>query len=441
MFSDEISTTAILKDSTIFKPDDSATSHFTTTDVTNMDNYTTMWTSSVYNVTGADLNTLELEKFRDKYIPAVVYLAILCVVGSIGNAHAFLVYLYRYKTSNHKMFVVWLAAVDFVACSCSIPFEIMDARHSYTFTSISACKVFRFLNHFVTLCSGILLGVIAVERYRKACVPMGRQLTAKEAKYSCFITVIVSFVLSIPALIFYGPTSKPVDNFPELIGSDCTVSKLYKKTYFKMYSSFLLLLCTTVFVVCVVTYTFIGRVLYRQMKFRRASQTSSPKQRLNSLSSCRGGTISSDGGVTTTLKRDDNSVHVHEDESSYGQHNRKSLARSVSTVSAFKMSAKKMKIFDRSKQITLMFLVATAISYAGYLPHLVLVIIQGVSPASYDSIAASIGALSSILIRGYFLSNVTNPLVYCFLDDRFRRECRKMYCQLKHCFDPNRRFH
>ncbi|XP_060064961.1 neuropeptide Y receptor type 6-like isoform X2 [Ylistrum balloti] len=368
-------------------------------DTTSSSSNATQWydfttiTPDISNVTKTvnfpDLHKLEWEKFLDKYIPVVVYLTILCVVGSIGNAHAFLVYYFRYKTSNHKMFVVWLAAVDFVACTFSIPFEIMDARHSYTFTSVSACKVFRFLNHFVNLCSGILLGVIAVERYRKACVPMGRQLSAKEAKYSCFVTVIVSIVLSIPALIFYGPTSKPVDNFPEIIGSDCTVSKLYKKTFFKIYSSLLLLLCTVVFIVCVVTYTFIGRVLYRQMKFRRASQTASPKQRLSSLSSCRGGAISSDGGVTTTLKKDEYSAQVHEDESSYGDHNRKSLTRSLSAVSAFKMSAKKMKIFDRSKQITFMFLVATAVSYAGYLPHLVLVIIQGVSRATYNNISVS----------------------------------------------------
>lgn len=437
---DEISTQGDIEQwTTAYDP---TASTVVSANATNQYVVTTTWTSGSY-VTDVipDLYKLESEKFLDKYIPVVVYLTLLCVVGAIGNAHAFLVYLYRYKTSNHKIFVVWLAAVDFIACSLSIPFEIMDARHSYTFTSVSACKIFRFLNHFVVLCSGLLLGIIAVERYRKACVPMGRQLSAKEAKYSCMITVIVSIALSIPALIVYGPTSKPVDNFPELVGSDCTVYSSYKKTFFKIYSSFLLLLCTIIFIVCVVTYTFIGRVLYRQMKFRRASQTTLPKQRLTSLSSCKGGPISSDGGATTTLKKEDNSAHIHDEESSYwDHHNRKSLSRSLSTVSAIKMSAKKLKIFDRSKQITFMFLVATAISYAGYLPHLVLIIIQGINRPTYEDISVSIGSFSAILIRGYFLSNATNPLVYCFLDDRFRRECKKMYAQLKHCFGL-KRFH
>lgn len=405
--------------------------------------YTSTGNSGLINSTGnatlPSLDELEWNKFLDKYIPVAVYLTILCIVGSVGNIHAFLVYSLRYKPSNHRTFVVWLAAVDFIACSCSIPFEIIDARFNYTFTSVGACKFFRFLNHFVTLSSGILLGVIAVERYRKACVPMGRQLSAKEAKYACFITVVVSFVMSLPVLVLYGPTLKPTKKYPELIGFDCTVLAQYKKAFFKVYTSILLVLCTTIFIICVVTYTFIGRVLYRQMKFRRATQTASPKQRLSSLSSCRGGTVSSDGGVTTTLKIEQNSGSVHEDESSYGDNGKKSMMRSSAFTSSFKLkqSAKRWKIFDRSKQITLMFLVATVVSYAGYLPYLILVTIQGVSRPTYDSISAATGALTSILIRGYFLSNVANPLVYCFLDDRFRRECKKMYLQLKSYLRPN----
>ena len=378
------------------------------------------------------LKQLEFERFIARNIPVTSYLVILCLIGTIGNFHALLVYSLRYKCSNHRTFVIWLAAVDLIACAISIPFEIVDTRYGYTFYSEGACKIFRFLNHFVSACSGALLAVIAVERYRKACKPLGRQLTEKEAKCACCITVVVTGVLSIPALIFYGPSDKLINNYPNLIGKDCTVLSNFKRSnVFKGYNFVLLLISTVIFITCIVTYTFVGKVLYRQVKFRRATQTRNPKQRLTSMSS---NTQSSDlpGG-----RRISHEQHI-EDEQSSMQGNGNYLTNIPSTPTSpkslkikFSNAFKKRRLFDRSKQITFMFLVATAVSYAGFLPYQVLIIIQAVSKGTSIKVATALGPFNSIFMRGYFLNNVTNPVVYCFMDERFRAECKNVYKLLK----------
>lgn len=362
------------------------------------------------NETIASLEELEWEDFVKKDIPVTVFLIVLSIVGTIGNFHSLLVYYLHYKASNHRTFIICLSGVDLMACIFSIPFEIIDARYSLTFYNVGACKVFRYLGHFVSLCSGFLLGDIAADRYRKICKHDAKQLGTKQAKWVCFITVIVSIVLSIPSLVFYGPTPKVFYEY-SLIGSDCRVLTAYKGTVpVRAYNYSLLLMSTVVFILCVVTYSFIGKVIYRQLTYRKQQQQ-----------------FYKDGhSVNKDISSISNGKTIIEDESSIGQNNKVVIAKQTTITKP----AKKFKL-DRSKQIALMLLVATAVSYVGYLPHLILIIIKGIKRKLYNRISLSLGSVGPLFIRGYFITHVTNPIVYCFLDEHFKRECRALYSRMK----------
>lgn len=78
-----------------------------------------------------------------------------------------------------------------------------------------------------------------------------------------------------------------------------------------------------------------------------------------------------------------------------------------------------------------MFLVATSVSYLGYLPNTVFSVIKALDTAMFTAIAMKLGASVYIFLRLYFISNVTNPIVYSFMDERFREECRAYYRRLK----------
>ncbi|KAK3088451.1 hypothetical protein FSP39_019381 [Pinctada imbricata] len=379
------------------------------------------------------ISELEYLKFVDEDIPVTVFLSLLSIIGSIGNAHAFLVYYLRYKPSNHRTFVVSLAAIDLIASAISIPFEIYDIRYSYTFTSSLACKSFRTMNHVVIVASGLLLGVIAVERFRKACQPLETQLGPKGAICACVFSVVGSAIFSIPAFILYDSTQEDLnitvsvfgntttfeDKFSVLHVFDCQIATKYSKSIFnKGYNGMFLLLSTSVFILCIVMYSFVGKALYKQTKFRMRAQSLKRRPSNSSLTS------------TTITKLDKSTGYIQEEESSSTGDRKRSILRKSSSASLNAISPRNHRRMDRTRRITLMFLVATAVSYIGFVPNLVILLIKSLNRKQYTKISNTLGGGTDILLRLYFLNNVTNPLVYCFLDEKFRTELMMLYRKL-----------
>lgn len=378
------------------------------------------------HIHNGNMDDLEYTEFMAEYLPIFIYLLILGVVGTIGNFHVLLVYSLRYKPSNHRIFILCLAVVDFCSCTVSIPFEMYDIRHRYTFTASWACKVFRFLNHTTSVSSGFLLGLIALERFRKACQPTKCQMTVKQAKISCILTVLFSSILAIPAVVIYGANVS--DTFhPGVLGSDCTSLNKYK-SFFKIYSGALLLFATCVFIICIIVYVFVGKVLYRQMQFRKKLQLR--RSKLNALSSvslnARCSTTKLTNGSMASLDK----IEIEEDPSSVNNDHLKINKNISGNIHGSQLQKKKTKI-SRSRRITLMFLVATSVSYLCYLPNTVFSVVKVFDKEAFHAVTVKLGASVYIFLRLYFISNVTNPIVYGFMDERFREECWTYYRRLK----------
>ena len=373
-----------------------------------------------------NLEDLEYAEFIDEYLPIFIYLLVLGVIGTFGNAHVLLVYSQRYSPSNHRIFIIWLAAVDFFSCTVSIPFEMYDIRYRYTFNASWACKVFRFLNHAASVSSGFLLGLIALERFRKACQPTKTQMTIKQAKISCIVTLLTSSFLAVPAVVIYGANVSETFH-PGIIGSDCTSLTKYQSP-FKIYSGALLLFSTCVFVMCIIIYIFVGNVLYKQMQFRKRVQMR--RKMLYALSSAsintHGSTLKLTNGSVGSLDR----IEIEDDHSSINNERLKIQKTSTGSNNQLQLQKRRAKI-SRSRRITLMFLVATSVSYLGYLPNTVFSVIKALDTPTFTTIAMKLGASVYIFLRLYFISNVTNPIVYSFMDERFREECRAYYRRLK----------
>ncbi|KAH3851329.1 hypothetical protein DPMN_093809 [Dreissena polymorpha] len=100
-----------------------------------------------------------------QYVGGVVFVALLMTAGIFGNLHVLYVYVFRMKSSNHRVFILTLAILDFITCVVGMPFILVDLRNPLTFTPVAACKILRFVNYFITGSSAGLLIVIAVDRY------------------------------------------------------------------------------------------------------------------------------------------------------------------------------------------------------------------------------------------------------------------------------------
>lgn len=397
------------------------------------DNFTTL-TPEMANVTKTfySIEDINFEIFIQMKIPGIIYLTMISIVGILGNIHAIVVYCLSYKPSNHRTLIIALALVDLTACLFCVPFEIFELRYEYVFTSDPACKIFRFLNHVTATASGFLLGVIAVERHRKVCKPTGCQISEKSAKITCIVTVFASALLSIPSFIVYGPTLTKVTERPDLdlYGHDCTVLGGFEDTLLvKVFISLLLFLTTVVFVLCFVIYVMVGKVIYRQVQFRKKSQMKKADVPLNTctLTGNGNGRLGcSNETLDSNLTQDEDSSET--ESSSHRVNSKHSVNSKIQT--STKKNKRPHKAFNRSKKITLMFLVATAISYLSYIPNIMLVGMKAVNKSLSRKAERDLGFFYLILMRSYFISNITNPIVYCFVDDRFRQECLKLYRKL-----------
>lgn len=131
-----------------------------------------------------------------QYVGGIIFVTIIMIIGIIGNLHVLFVYTFRMKPSNHRIFILSLAVLDMITCTVGMPFIIVDLRNPLTFTMISACKVLRFLNYFICISSALILTIIAIDRYRKICVSLGKQISRQIAKILIFVCLGISMVLS-----------------------------------------------------------------------------------------------------------------------------------------------------------------------------------------------------------------------------------------------------
>jgi formate-dependent nitrite reductase membrane component NrfD len=98
------------------------------------------------------------------YVGGVLFVSITMMIGTIGNIHVLVVYAFKMKPSNPRIFILCLAALDLMTCIIGMPFIIIDLRNPLTFTMVLACKILRFVNYYICSSSSFILFIITVDR-------------------------------------------------------------------------------------------------------------------------------------------------------------------------------------------------------------------------------------------------------------------------------------
>ena len=81
----------------------------------------------------------------------------------------------------------------------------------------------------------------------------------------------------------------------------------------------------------------------------------------------------------------------------------------------------------RSLRITGMLTLITIVFVLSFLPYLTISILNGIYEDFWTHMTSSEILLYNFLLRTYFVNNMANPLIYSFLDEKFRSEVRKMF--------------
>ncbi|GFO32458.1 muscarinic acetylcholine receptor m3 [Plakobranchus ocellatus] len=178
---------------------------------------------------GKTLYDVNLEKAHT-LLPACIFLACLAVFGLVGNSLVCYVFGARLKPGTQNSLIVCLAVFDLLSCALGIPNEIADMQFYFTYSSEAACKIMRFINMFTSLGSIFTLLFIAIDRYRKVCLPFKFQLHMRHMKR--FVVPVImggALFFAWPSLLVYGLRSAET-GVPGLTGRDCSASEVLRGT-------------------------------------------------------------------------------------------------------------------------------------------------------------------------------------------------------------------
>ncbi|CAG2189490.1 unnamed protein product [Mytilus edulis] len=187
------------------------------------------------------------DPFEDRPLLAVMgMLAFFSVLGTAGNAMV----LYVYVRKRHKLaatvFIISLAATDFMTCLVIVPYTIAVEYLDYFITYDIICKLYMFFITSNVPFAAFIMVAIAVDRYLCICHPFCHLMNAQRAKNITLSLAGVAFLLGVVTSLNYSvyiitdindcnPDKTPlVQNLSESIllnASSLTSSKSTKKIF------------------------------------------------------------------------------------------------------------------------------------------------------------------------------------------------------------------
>lgn len=434
---------------------------------------------AVVNGSGFSINykTLladENRKFAKALIPVTIYLVFLMIIGVVGNLLVLYVYKFRFKRSTSRVFILSLAAFDFLTCILGMPFHIIDMVYPFMFIWDEACKSLSFAITFTILASIFVLDLIAIDRYRKICFPFGKQLSAKGTKITCWVVVVISLILAVPMLFIYG-VAESETGLPNVTGSECYIAAdMMESDIPLIYNGVNIMIFVISVMVLSGLYIKVAIVVRKRKAFQDSRRDDSKRSTTSGTSShdtmvIQMNTLGDDAkhsdGRASPINNSNSSVHHFGSKSSIVKSvsmdsacssprikrknkddlHKKHLKRLMSELSTYsggeatlertpgqgsKFANKKQM---RTLRITGMLFTITMIFVISFLPYLIIEVLSGTDEEFWDGRSRVEIVLLHLLMRTYFINNMINPLVYWFLDKKFKQEVRKLFRDAKAC--------
>lgn len=313
-------------------------------------------------------NTTTIEdingKFRQRNIPGIYFISLQMLLGLVGNLLVIVLYCTRFKISNYRVFVLFLACLDLINCVLVMPFAILYLYFPINFPSNFICKAGHFIGFFGGVASPLMLVVIAIDRFRKVCRPLKKQITEKQAKMSCTIIVLITLSVTWFTPWFYGNTTVET-NIHGIIGTRCfRAESQFFLSLSKWYYNVLMCMFLVVTVFLSVLYYFIMKRVHSHSKYFSS-------QRKDSVGSC---------------------------------------SKNVQT-----------------RKSTVTFMIITIVYVISTLTHDALAMILHLKSDLECDLTFTSGTIYYTFFWTVFLNNVSNPFIYGLSDDRFSSLVKELF--------------
>ncbi|XP_071092596.1 orexin receptor type 2-like [Haliotis cracherodii] len=341
-------------------------------------------------------------------LPAMLYLAILMLVGCVGNSVVCYVYTTKFKrTTSTTYFIVALAVFDLLNCVTGIPYEIIDLRFNYSLGMIADCRIMPFVITYVSISSALILVTVAVYRYRKVCRALRKQASKRAAKVAILMCCLVSAIVSAPSLPLYGARTIIIPG-GYVNGSECgNADDVIDSLFPVFYNVFQFFLFFSGVVIIIVLYLLIWRQIGQQKDY--VTQLTRTPQ----IQGTREETAQSTSFTGTS----------QEDGCAAGAENRQiSRAGECGAQGNLVMSQRGA----RSQKTTKMMFLISLVFILSFLPHLGIMAATAINKSLYDNLQGAQVAAYNICQRSFFINSASNPIIYSFCSVNFRRAVRNM---------------
>mgnify|MGYP002153710852 CR=1 FL=1 len=412
-----------------------------------------------------------LDKLNDKYahalLPFAIIMGIFCVVGVLGNGLVITIFSvsHEYRNTNFRVFVISLGIIDMLSCITLLPAEIFKTKHYFSFNPMP-CKVKCFFNIFAMNAAAYVLLVICVDRYRKVCQPLKRQIYPELAGKILAFVIFAALVLSIPAPIMCGIQKENVTTAENatIVVQVCSAEEKYHHSILRYV--YKLGLSITLFIVAfsfIIMYIMIVKAIIRHRRQRSHGdsirfESSKPKPLTTDKGTdniyVRVHLVICPNGCTETnhlikvpsvencklkLTGVDMKMKRHQSTSSVTSSSSKSrfrLWRSGSDVSFRSKSLQDRSLARTTTRFpykTLIWLTLTLIFIVTFFLNACLSFLtlngHKFSPMNM--------MWFQVFFRLYYVNHVINPVVYAVLDKRFKSSCKRLFIRVKkmvlHC--------
>lgn len=336
-----------------------------------------------------------------RFLPVIIYMSLLMLVGIFGNLMVLVVYLRKRLKCSSDYFILNLAFLDLLTCLIGVPVEIADLRDPYMFYAPAACKLLRTVESFSNMGSTLTLMAIAMDRYKRIC-KLGERFSNQKAKRLCIGAILIGAITSWPAGVVFG--KKTVDvGIPGANTADCSTADEMRNTIYPLLYYGLVMLY---FIICVIFVLFvyvrisifIRRGKSKQKKVAKPTAQDAPSFNLHS---------SNDGHTAlsgVSEEEDVKKLHVIEKKAV-------DISQGGRLVNTIKVT-----------RTTTIFVAVTAAFILSYLPFLVVMITRNIKKNFEDILSPSAEVFYKFCLKSYFINNAINPVIYSFLNRNFRAD-------------------
>ena len=392
------------------------------------------------------LECIIVDRYRyytyDVLVRLSILLGIVGLIGAIGNILVIMVFARNRVKRNSTYFMLTLAIIDLMVCTIVIP-GVIAREWRAVFYSDVLCKGLEFLRSLMIPSSALILVAIALDRFFLICISTKEIMTTFVAKIVILVIMLLGMSLGIPPLLSVGLLKDDEGSYlPICVKSDEYLNDISQYHYWYFVSGLFAVMIVAILILYLLIFK---KVIQQSNRWKNRTNKIFPERR-NTHENLHGRTtiepISSqlDSTDRKGLSNNTNIVEL----STVTEHDTNTTNKETPTTpqpsTSAKCHTKPLKTKNSKQGISInsntniktlsdMKRRSTHVKTTQVLFIVTLVYIISFLPTFLET--NEVIPDNKYLTYVYFVNNAANPIIYSFMNAKFREEAKRLYCK---CF-------